>query len=479
MNWRGLPAILGILAAAALFGATAALKPTWFVAAAAVSVICVLPMLRIARKLSGPQLVAALLIAIQLSYVMRHTWFDVDYIPAFKYIRFPLLLILPAVALLGGLPRLLRSPVRRPTVIAMIYTSWIIVAGQWGLDPSRTLFYGAWLFILIVNVAMAVALSDDPRELWGHFLLGLSWLGLLSCVACIIAISTGTEIAHSDRWISGVQRSAYRGVFFNANVMGAQGLVTLAAPLAYRTLFPERKQLWMPGILLVSGVVVVASASRGCFLGYSAALAFYLLGGQQVPKLSQRSLMIAALGLLALLAASTTDVASSALDRLAGTASSVETGDEGRLHIWKTYIDHTLEHPIVGAGFINSALQGDYVAMRSAIRAHSPHSVFIQYLVGPGIPAGLLFGWLLLGVARRLRAWREEPLRASVLMFWTMLSPLFFSSTVTGPRDWGTLLMWLPLMVVGSLPVSPGGDQAPSSPEGRPEAPNHPSQDAP
>jgi len=472
MNWRGLPAILGILAAAALFGAIAALKPTWFVAAALVTAICVLPMARVARRLSGPQLVAALLIVIQLSYVMRHTWFDVDYVPAFKYIRFPLLFILPAVAVLGGLPRLLRSPVRKPTVIALLYTSWILVAGQWGLDPSRTLFYGAWLFILILNVAMAVALSDDPRELWGRFLLGLSWLGILSCIACVIAISTGAEVAHSDRWIGGVQRSAYRGVFFNANVMGAQGLVTLAAPLAYRALFPTRKQLWMPGILLLSGVVVLASASRGCFLGYSAALAFYLLGGQQTLKLSRRTLMIAALALLALLAASTTDVASSALDRLAGTASSVETGEEGRLHIWKTYIDHTIEHPIVGSGFINSALQGDYVAMRSAVRAHSPHSVFIQYLVGPGVPAGLLFGWLLIGVGRRLSAWREEPVRASVLMFWIMLSPLFFGSTVTGPRDWGTLLMWLPLMVVGSLPLSPGADQAPSSPQGGPDLPN-------
>jgi len=465
MNSRALAANLGILAAAALCGAVAAMKPGWFVAVAVVTAVGVLPLARVAWKLSVPQLVGVLLIAIQLSYVMRHTWFDVDYIPAFKYIRFPLLLILPAAALLGGLPKIFRSPVRKPTMIALAYTAWILVAGQWGLDPGRTLFYGSWLLLLIINVAMAVALSEDPRELWGRFLRGISWLGILSCIACIIAISTGAEVAHSDRWISGVQRSAYRGVFFNANVMGAQGIVTLGAPLAYRALFPERKQFWMLGILVLSGVVVLASASRGCFIGYSFALTFYLFGGQGRLKLRQRTPVVAGLALAALLAASTTDVASSALDRLAGTASSVETGEEGRLHIWKTYIDRTLEHPLVGSGFINSALEGDYVAMRSAVRAHSPHSVFIQYLVGPGIPAGLLFGWLLVVVGRRLTAWRRDPLRASVLMFWIILSPLFFGSTVTGPRDWGTLLMWLPLMVIGALPLKPEMEPAIQSPQ--------------
>jgi len=468
MKSRQLSVRLGILAAAALFGAVAALKPSWFVVAALVAALGIVPLARIARRLSVPQLVGLLLIAIQLSYVMRHTWFDVDYVPAFKYIRFPLLLILPAAALLGGLPRLLRNPVRKPTLIALAYTVWILTAGQWGLDPGRTLFYGAWLFLLIINVAMAVALSDDPRELWGRFLKGLSWLGIASCIACIVAISTGADVVHSDRWISGVQRSAYRGVFFNANVMGAQGIVTLAATLAYRALFPDRKQLWMPAVLGLAGIVILASASRGCFIGYSLGLAFYLFEGQGSWKLSRRTAVIVGLGLMAIVAASTTDVASSALDRLAGTATSVEAGEEGRLHIWKTYIDHTLEHPIVGAGFINSALQGDYVAMRSAVRAHSPHSLFIQYLVGPGIPAGLLFGWLLVVVGRRLTAWRREPVRASVLMFWIILSPLFFGSTVTGPRDWGTLLMWLPLMVIGSLPLHPSPDPVAGPPQGMP-----------
>lgn len=466
MKSRQLSVRFGILAAAALLGAVAALKPSWFVAVALVAGLGIVPFTRFARRLSVPQLVGVLLIAIQLSYVMRHTWFDVEYVPAFKYIRFPLLLILPAGLVLGGLPRLLRNPVRKPTLIALAYTVWILVAGQWGLDPGRTLFYGAWLLLLIVNVAMAVALSDDPRELWGRFLIGLSWLGIASCIACIVAISTGAEVVHSDRWISGVQRSAYRGVFFNANVMGAQGIVTLAAPLAYRALFPDRKQLWMPAVLGLSGIVILASASRGCFIGYSLGLGFYLFGDQRNWNLTRRTVVIVGLALIALVAASTTDVASSALDRLAGTATSVEAGEEGRLHIWKTYIDHTLEHPIVGAGFINSALQGDYVAMRSAVRAHSPHSVFIQYLVGPGIPAGLLFGWLLVVVGRRLTSWKTEPVRASVLMFWVILSPLFFGSTVTGPRDWGTLLMWLPLMVIGSLPLHPSPGPSADPPQG-------------
>ena len=92
MKSRQLSVRFGILAAAALLGAVAALKPSWFVAVALVAGLGIVPFTRFARKLSVPQLVGLLLIAIQLSYVMRHTWFDVEYVPAFKYIRFPLLL---------------------------------------------------------------------------------------------------------------------------------------------------------------------------------------------------------------------------------------------------------------------------------------------------------------------------------------------------------------------------------------------------
>ena len=96
-------------------------------------------------------------------------------------------------------------------------------------------------------------------------------------------------------------------------------------------------------------------------------------------------------------------------------------------------------------------------------------------MVGPGIPAGLIFGYLLFFVGRRLRGWRQDPLRASVLLFVVILAPLFLGSTVTGPRDWGTLLMWLPLILVGSLPlIGPDGAPAnrvplqPGHPQGEP-----------
>jgi len=444
---------IGILVAAAFCGAIASWKPSWFVAAALFSLVAVLPLARASWKWTVPQVVGALLIAIQTSYVLCHTWFDVEYVPTFKYLRLPLLLLLPSAFALGLLPKAAKPELRSPVGLAVAYTAWVVVAGQWGLDPSRTLLLSAVMFLVVVNVGIAVALSEDTGELWGRFLKGITWLGILSCIACIVSIATGAELVRADRWISGVQRAAYRGIFFNANVMGAQGLVTVGAALAYRTLYPQRKQFWIPGILAVSGVVVLASASRACFIAYALAIAVYLFEGRGYPRLKGRTAVVLGLLLTALVAAASTDVASSALDRLAGTVSSVETGQEGRFHIWKTYFQHTWEHPIVGAGFGNSALEGNYIAMRTALRAHSPHSLLVQYLVGPGIPAGLIFGTLLFLVTKRLRNWRGDPLRSSVLMFWLILSPLFLGSTVTGPSDWGALLMWLPLILIASLPI--------------------------
>ena len=110
-----------------------------------------------------------------------------------------------------------------------------------------------------------------------------------------------------------------------------------------------------------------------------------------------------------------------------------------------------MERPIVGSGFNTSALEGDYVGMRSVLRAHSPHSVLVQYVVGPGIPAGLLFLAVLVIAGRRLFHWRGDPLKTSILAFLLILSPQLLGSTLTGPRDWGVLLFWVPLILAGSL----------------------------
>ena len=146
------------------------MKPNWFLVGAVVAVAAVLPLARATWRWTVPQLVAALLIAIQTSYVLCHTWFDIEYVPTFKYLRLPLLLLLPSALVLGLLPRSAKPQLKKPLGLALAYTAWVVVAGQWGLDPSRTVLLSAVMFLVVTNVGIAVAFSEDPSELGGRFL---------------------------------------------------------------------------------------------------------------------------------------------------------------------------------------------------------------------------------------------------------------------------------------------------------------------
>jgi hypothetical protein len=268
MNVTTVSTKAGILALAALCGVLAAWRPRWFALAALLATVGLVPLARKFWKLSIPQLAGALLIGIQISYVLCHTWFDVDYVPTFKYLRVPLLLVLPITAVLGGFLRTGRRELTGPLGLALAYILWVVVAGQWGLDPKRTLLLSAVMFLVVMNAGIAVALSDDPAELWGRFLQGLTWLGIASCVACVVAIATGADIVRADRWISGEQRNAYRGIFFNANVMGAQGLVTIgpSSPRGSSSGFLESsfspvESSWLPLLVAVSSPTQSRSSS--------------------------------------------------------------------------------------------------------------------------------------------------------------------------------------------------------------------------
>ena len=439
-----------LLVVAAFVGGLAAWQPLPFTALALVGALIALPMLRLIWQWPFYRVALLLLVIVHFTYIMRHTWFDTDYVPAFKYLRLPALFVLPIAGLFGGFRTVLNGPAKRITILALAYGLLVFTLGSASNNPSHTMFYSAWLVLVIVNVAVVVASYEQPGLLWRDWTRGILAISFVACAGSLLAISTGADLVRSDRWILGSLEQAWRGLFFNPNVLGGQGLVLLATTVAYQKQFPETRRVVIWGALLVSGIIVIASASRGCFLGWAIGAGLLVFQGGISQGIGLRRLLLR-LALLSVFLIPLAGTATNTLTRLASTATSVNQGEEARVTIWRHYIERTIERPIVGSGFNTSALEGDYVGMRSVLRAHSPHSVLIQYVVGPGIPAGLLFLVLLFLAGRGLFPWSGDPLRTSILSFMLILSPQLLGSTLTGPRDWGVLLFWVPLILAGSL----------------------------
>ena len=439
-----------LLVVAALVGALAAWQPLPFTALILVGVLLALPMLRLIWDWPFYRVALLLLVVVHFTYIMRHTWFDTDFVPAFKYLRLPALFLLPIAGLFGGFRAVINGPARKITTLALIYGLLVFILGSTSHNPSHTMFYSAWLVLVIVNVAVVVGSYEKPDLLWRDWTRGILAISFLACAGSLLAIATGSELVRSDRWILGSLEQAWRGLFFNPNVLGGQGLVLLAATVAYQKQFRETRRSVLWGALALSGVIVIASASRGCFLGWTLGAALLVFQGDRSQSLGLRKLALR-LALVLVFLIPLAGTATNTLTRLAGTATSLNQGEEARVTIWRHYVEKTMERPIVGSGFNTSALEGDYVGMRSVLRAHSPHSVLVQYVVGPGIPAGLLFLAVLVVAGRGLLSWKGDPLKTSILAFLLILSPQLLGSTLTGPRDWGVLLFWVPLILAGSL----------------------------
>ncbi len=453
LNPRAALFALVFLAVAAATGVAAAAWPVeTMLAVAALAVLGVPVVVRVAH-IPISRLAVIGLLTLHFLSILRATWFDVEFVPFFDWLRLPAMALVLAVVVGGGLMTLPASNARRPALLLGCYSLWILVAGQWGLNAPVTTFYGAWIAAIFIVIILAVASVDDPSEFWTLWLQGLIVVGAVLLVACLIANLSGSPFARSDRWVEGTQRAGFCGIFVNPNVMGGLATVTAAASLASRLLMPDRPTpRWLLPLILLCGVLVVSSLSRGSLVGYIAALGWFGWRSRASLRNWRRTTVGAAAAVFALvLMASTMQLGDSISSRLASTTVDSSSPREGRLHIWGAFARHARQHPIVGAGFSNSPMHDDYISIRLAGAVRSSHSAVLMYMVAPGLPGGLLIA-VLLGLGwRRLRERPVDPLGRSVGMLIIGLAPTFLFMSSSGPASWGPFSMWVPLVFAASL----------------------------
>jgi len=126
-------------------------------------------------------------------------------------------------------------------------------------------------------------------------------------------------------------------------------------------------------------------------------------------------------------------LAGSLLITLSLTGFQQETTDpwtfSARVKTWRLGLQQVVEHPIVGAGFGNDTFSKVYAAEIEADKDKGPvekilpalHNTFAMVLMGSGIPALLLFVWIIVCAIRELLAGvRVSDLRQSGPMVFRM-----------------------------------------------------------
>ena len=165
--------------------------------------------------------------------------------------------------------------------------------------------------------------------------------------------------------------------------------------------------LLVPSFLLLSKMLL-ATFSRGAFIGMA-------LAGVAAGYVAGRAFLLA-MGLLgaSLLVAMPQLIPESLSERMGATMSGtgstdgLDTSSQTRLVLWQAAIDMTLESPVLGKGFrAFPRLKGQYTEVD--VHEADNHNMFLYISSQMGIPALLLFLWLLYRTYRLgVRVYRSE-----------------------------------------------------------------------
>jgi len=202
--------------------------------------------------------------------------------------------------------------------------------------------------------------------------------------------------------------------------LGDENDLALACDMAFPFAFvgfqtlrgPRRWICGFAAVLLVCGVV--ASFSRGGFLGLAASGSYCVLSGRH--RIRSIALGCAAAGIFYLA------IPSDYKSEIESIREFDSGTGENRLFLWATAVNIWLDYPILGAGPLNSAyLMSEYTPAPTesglfsgrqyteriwAMRAL--HSIYFQVLAERGLVGCVLFGWLAVGHYAGLRRLRRE-----------------------------------------------------------------------
>lgn len=313
----------------------------------------------------------------------------------------------------------------------LVYLGWALITASYSLAPSYSvgrLIDTFLLFSAIALCASEVNCREDLNRLIGRGVLACVIITLLLGISRFVMASD--VIWQSDDIVNDLGRVIYsgaggmlrfQGFLSQPNEVGETMLTTVGLILIYWSAATARTKVLLGFILLLSFTLMVLADSRTSTLGT-------LLGcfGYTVWKYGLRGLMVSLVVAGVLFVVMT----------LAGHGAQgyVDRGDvgsfTGRSDIWDFTLSRIKENPLFGYGYqVEGAILGSkYFPLWYGPWDDGPHSSlhenYLSRAAGVGVPAALLWVFIMLRPWISLFRRRQDPLGLVRLAFFAAL-PVF------------------------------------------------------
>lgn len=382
----------------------------------------------LATHLDVPRVAAALLIIISLTAVHQ-------FIAPLRLIRPSLTLLALLLAIAVFSPKQVRwsnltSTWPSKVCWALLVISLLSIA--FGISPGGALnyFLGTYVRVLVFFAALVIAIRrvEDLALLTWTFVISIGILTFLS-VTVIDVRSTS----------SGLARIAGQGMF-DANDIGM--VILMGMPLARLVQQTAGRvgRLVSSAILFTSPITIALTGSRGALVGFIVVLPMMLMSVQQISAARRFGILGAMAVVLAVSAPA------GYWQQMETTLNAEEdynySSDYGRIPIAKRGIGYMMQYPFFGLGVRNFPRAEGTISPIAAERASkglslmwvSPHNTFVQVGAELGIPALILWIWMLVaGVVGLLRlrdrlppSWEHGPPHRRFLRDACQLLPVSF-----------------------------------------------------
>ena len=303
------------------------------------------------------------------------------------------------------------------------FALWVLVSVPLSTDPDRSALYGVWFLISIMFLLVFVRIAPDMRT-------------AVASVARAMALAYGLALVPSIALML-VQPSVLTSQFHSPIGMRhvpAQGAgICIAALLFLRWHYNWRgwvKNGAIAGFCILSAVVAFGSLNRVSWLSVAIAVTGFILSRRQHVARDLTLLGVVSAGFILITSQGQSSV--SIMNRLPKaaqmrwmqtTASSEalmeqqwERTDE-RIMIWRDKMRYLQDHPVAGAGIINSTRASGGEVRVAKMAGYSAHSTFIGVLVETGWVGAALFAAFLFSMTLRAIAQYRRGLQFHYLLF--------------------------------------------------------------
>src|SRR5215472_2622917 len=291
--------------------------------------------------------------------------------------------------------------------LLLVYFAWCLITVTYSLVPIYSL---GRLFssLLLVSAACALALEvsdkEDVARLLRNFFIGCSILVVFLAASYVLLphditfVSPDPLDANGHPILGMISESSggisrFVGIFTQPNEVGSLVLVTIAVGIAYWMSATKRVKVRMAAIMIAALVLGVLSDSRSSMGAMVVGVSLFFLW-----KYRWRAILVGGGAFLA--------AAFVLVMMLSNARTYLERGDvstlTGRTEVWSYAVDEIKESPLLGYGY---EVEGAIYDLRHFPIWYGPwdegprsslHENYLGHMVGVGIPATLLWLFVLL-----------------------------------------------------------------------------------